>query len=135
MFEQAELQGTQMCPNGPPNAEGTAYIAPEIAIYRKPGLWGHFWPFCPKWPFWSFWPAISEPGWIRRGESLTWSHACINETELRLIYKLDPPEARPMSYCRGFALKEPYIVPYDCCRAATSTAALGRFLLFAFNLF
>ena len=31
MFEQAELQGTQMGPNGPPNAKGTAQIAPEIA--------------------------------------------------------------------------------------------------------
>ena len=29
MFEQAELQGTQMRPNGPPNAKGTAQIAPD----------------------------------------------------------------------------------------------------------
>ena len=42
MFEQAELQGTQMGPNGPPNAKGTASIAPEIVYYRKLGLWGHF---------------------------------------------------------------------------------------------
>ena len=35
MFEQAELQGTQMGPNGPPNAKGTTQIAPEIAIYRN----------------------------------------------------------------------------------------------------
>ena len=42
MFEQAELQGTQMGPDGPPNAKGTAKIAPEIANYRKPGLLGHF---------------------------------------------------------------------------------------------
>ena len=42
MFEQAELQGTQMGPNGPPNAKGTAQIAPEIANYRKPGVFGHF---------------------------------------------------------------------------------------------
>ena len=42
MFEQAELQGILMCPNGPPNAKGTALIAPEIANYRKPGLLGHF---------------------------------------------------------------------------------------------
>ena len=32
MFEQAELQGTQMGPNGPPNATGTAQITPEIDI-------------------------------------------------------------------------------------------------------
>ena len=32
MFEQAKLQGTQMGPNGPPNATGTAQIAPEIDI-------------------------------------------------------------------------------------------------------
>ena len=67
MFEQAELQGTQMGPNGLPNAKGTAYIAPEIANYRKPGLLGRsFWPFWPKQPFLSFWPAISEQGWTRR---------------------------------------------------------------------
>ena len=42
MFEQADLQGTQMGPNGPPSAKGTASIAPEIANYRKLGLWGHF---------------------------------------------------------------------------------------------
>ena len=39
MFDHAELQGTQMGPNGPPNAKETASIAPEIANYRKPGLW------------------------------------------------------------------------------------------------
>ena len=32
MFEQAELQGTEMGPNGPSNATGTAQIAPEIDI-------------------------------------------------------------------------------------------------------
>ena len=46
MFEQAELQGTQMGPNGPPNGKGTTLIAPEIASYRKPGLLGHFCHFC-----------------------------------------------------------------------------------------
>ena len=35
MFEQAELQGTQVGPNGPPNAKGTASIAPEIANSRN----------------------------------------------------------------------------------------------------
>ena len=42
MFEHSELHGTQMGHNGPPNAKGAAYIAPEIANYRKPGLWSHF---------------------------------------------------------------------------------------------
>ena len=42
MFEQAELPGTQMGPDGPPNAKRTAKIAPEIANYGKPGLWGSF---------------------------------------------------------------------------------------------
>jgi len=54
MFEQAELQGTQMGPNGPPSAKGTAQIAPEIAIlenqavlvifdhFGKTGHFGHF---------------------------------------------------------------------------------------------
>ena len=35
MFEQAELRGTQMGPNGPPNAKETAQIAPEIAILQN----------------------------------------------------------------------------------------------------
>ena len=40
MFEQAELQGTQkMGPNGPPNAKGTAQIAPEIAILENRAFW------------------------------------------------------------------------------------------------
>ena len=32
MFEQAELRGTPMSPNGPPTAKTTAKIAPKIAI-------------------------------------------------------------------------------------------------------
>ena len=39
MFEQAKLQGTQMGPNGPPNAKGTAEIAPEIAIIENRAFW------------------------------------------------------------------------------------------------
>ena len=39
MFEQAELRGTQMDPNGPPNAKGTAQIAPEIAILENRAFW------------------------------------------------------------------------------------------------
>ena len=69
MFEQAELQGTQMGPNGPPNAKGTAKIAPEIANSKKIGPFGSFWPFWPKRSFWSFWPAIFETGWPRRKKS------------------------------------------------------------------
>ena len=32
MFEQAELRGTPMGPNGPPDAKAAATIAPEITI-------------------------------------------------------------------------------------------------------
>ena len=39
MFEQAELRGTQMGPNGPPNAKETAQIAPEIAILENRAFW------------------------------------------------------------------------------------------------
>ena len=39
MFEQAELLDTQMGPNGPPTAKGTAYIAPEIANSIKQAFW------------------------------------------------------------------------------------------------
>ena len=40
MFEQAELRGTQMGPNGPPNAKETAQIAPEIAILENRAPFG-----------------------------------------------------------------------------------------------
>ena len=46
MFEQAELRGIPMGPHGPPNAKGTAYIAPGIAILETRPFW---------WSFWSFW--------------------------------------------------------------------------------
>jgi len=35
MFEQAELRGIPMGPNGPPNAKGTAQIASEIALIEN----------------------------------------------------------------------------------------------------
>ena len=35
MFEQSELRGIPMGPRGPPNAKGTAQIAPEIAILEN----------------------------------------------------------------------------------------------------
>ena len=39
MFEQAELRGIPMGPHGPPNAKGTAQIAPEIAILENQAIW------------------------------------------------------------------------------------------------
>ena len=49
--EQAELSGTPMGPNGPPNAKATAKIAPEITIGgfgdflgKTTSNFGHFWP-------------------------------------------------------------------------------------------
>ena len=39
MFEQAELQGIPMGPNGPPNAKEMAEIAPEIAILETRPFW------------------------------------------------------------------------------------------------
>ena len=39
MFEQAELRGTQVGPNGPPNAKETVQIAPEIAILENRDFW------------------------------------------------------------------------------------------------
>ena len=38
MFEQAELRGIPMGPRGPPNATGTAQIAPEIAILEHQAI-------------------------------------------------------------------------------------------------
>ena len=46
MFEQAELRGTPMGPNGPPNAKATAKNRPGNNNYRDPGLLlGHFGDF------------------------------------------------------------------------------------------
>ena len=61
MFEQAELRGTQMGPNGPPNAKETAQIAPEIAILEN-------WAFgdVTETAILPFWPVISETGWTSR---------------------------------------------------------------------
>ena len=69
MFEQAELQGTQVAPNGPPNAKGAAQIAPEIANSRKPGLLDHFGHFCQNCHFGHFGQPFPNqgPGWTRRG--------------------------------------------------------------------
>ena len=55
MFEQAELRGTQMGPDGPPNAKETAQIAPEIAIlenraFRRCHRNGHFGHFGQSFP-------------------------------------------------------------------------------------
>ena len=38
MGEQAELRGIPMGPRGPPNAKGTAQIAPEIAILENQAI-------------------------------------------------------------------------------------------------
>ena len=82
MYEQAKLQGTQMGPNGPPNAKGTAQIAPEIANYRKPGVFGHFGRFGQNGHFCHF----GQPFPIQGGHAEKkshWGFACINETEPR----------------------------------------------------
>ena len=89
-----------------PNAKGTAEIAPEIADYRKPGLWGSFWPFWPKQPFLvilasHFRARADTPKKVNLGVLLA---SCINETELHFYliqYKLNPPEARQIFILAG----------------------------------
>ena len=44
MFEQAELRGNPMGPNGPPTAKGTDK-SPQKSPFRKPGMLGHFGQF------------------------------------------------------------------------------------------
>ena len=39
MFEQAELRGIPVGPNGPPTAKETAQTAPEIAILENQAIW------------------------------------------------------------------------------------------------
>ena len=39
MFEQAELRGILMGPNGPPTAKATAQIASEIALLENRAFW------------------------------------------------------------------------------------------------
>ena len=38
MFEQTELRGIPMGPNGPPNAKETAKFAPKIAVLGNPAF-------------------------------------------------------------------------------------------------
>ena len=64
-FEQAELRGIPMGPHGPPNAKETAQIAPEIAIFRKPGHFGLVDVFLAKQAILAI-LAISEAGWTSR---------------------------------------------------------------------
>ena len=62
MFEQAELRGTQVGPNGPPNAKKNGLNRPRNRYSRKPGLL----VMSQKRPFGPFWPVISEAGWTSR---------------------------------------------------------------------
>ena len=67
MFEQAELQGTQMGPNGPPTAKERLKSPPKsLIIENQAYCLGHFGHFGQNSPFGLFWLAISEPGWTRR---------------------------------------------------------------------
>ena len=88
MFEQAELQGTQMGPNGPPNAKGTAQIAPEIANYRKPGVFGHFGRFGQNGHFCHFGQPFPRQG----------GHA---EKKSRLGFCLDQRDRATFVFCRN----------------------------------
>ena len=65
MFDQAELRGTPMGSRGPPSANGTAQIAPKIAILCNRAFWVIL-VILANIPFWSFWLAISEPGLVSR---------------------------------------------------------------------
>ena len=102
MFEQAELQGTQMGPNGPPNAKGTAQIAPEIAIYRKPGVFGHFGRFGQNGHFCHF----GQPFPIQGGHAEKKSHLgfCLHQRDRATcgfvgVYTQRKPGK--IFYCRG----------------------------------
>ena len=69
MFEQAELRGIPMGPNGPPNAKGTALIAPEVAILEDQAFWVILIILEEKkHAVRPFWPANSEPGWTSRSK-------------------------------------------------------------------
>ena len=90
MFEQAELRSTQMGPNGPPNATGTAQIAPEIDIPENRAFGD-----VTETAIWPFWPAISEPGWPRRKKvPLGVLLRSTRPSHGRVCRSLYPPEAR-----------------------------------------
>ena len=94
MFEQAELQGTQMGPNGPPNAKGTALIAPEIANYRKSGHLDHFGHFAPNGHFGHFGKSFPNQGGHAEKKPLGVLLASTRPRYILIWYKLYPPEAR-----------------------------------------
>ena len=94
MFEQAELQGTQMGPNGPPNAKGTAQIAPEIANYRKPGVFGHFGRFGQNGHFCHFGQPFPSQGGHAEKVPLGVLLRSTRPSYVCFLTKLDPPKAR-----------------------------------------
>ena len=69
MFEQVELRGIPMGPNGPPNAKETAQIAPEIAILENQAILVIFVILGKNMPFWPFWPPISKARWTSRKQA------------------------------------------------------------------
>ena len=91
MFEQAELQGTQMGPNGPPNAKGTAQIAPEIANDRKPGVFGHFGRFGQNGHFCHFGQPFPRQG----------GHAEKRKKKSHLGFCLDQRDRSTFVFCRN----------------------------------
>ena len=58
MFEQAELQGTQMMgPNGPPVMQKERLKSPQKSQIIENQVFWVISSIGPKQPFWSFWPA------------------------------------------------------------------------------
>ena len=107
MFEQrTELQGTPMGPKSPPNAKGTANIAPEIAVLGNPAflviffvIWGktgHFGHFGQPFP---------NQGGSPEKKSRLRSYSDRRDRAMS-NFSRDRPHGKPHStfYCRGFDL-------------------------------
>ena len=114
MFEQAELQGTQMGPNGPPNAKGTAQIAPEIANYRKPGVFGHFGRFGQNGHFCHFGQPFPRQGGHAEKKFHLWS--CLDRRVRAMSdFGRDRSLGKPSNFfdVRGFAFALAERTPQD----------------------
>ena len=81
MFEQAELQGTQMGPNGPPIQKERLKSPPKSLIIENQAF-GVILAILAKQPIWSFWSAMTSHFRARvdtPAKSPTWGIGCLNQ--------------------------------------------------------
>ena len=80
MFEQTELPGTQMAPNGPPNAQQERLNSPRNRQFSKIRPFGSFWPFGQNFHFGHFGQPFPNQG--GHAEKKFYSGSCLHQRDL-----------------------------------------------------